>query len=166
MKNKQYRCVFGSLFHLERNKYCLTFTINIESSLIHSMNIFKISVCFKITYLMTNQNFFSAFKSNIFLIKNLSYNCRFNHATLYIALEYCDHWLELFSLGDKTNLLAWPRLLIWGVTKTRNGKRNGMENGLKRTTKWKFPRKTKYKNFVDTTAYKGKRFEIKQNLDF
>ena len=53
-----------------------------------------------------------------------------------------------------------------GVTKTRNGKRNGMENGMKRKTEWKFRRKTKYMNFVDTTAYKGKLFEIKQNLDF
>ena len=55
-----------------------------------------------------------------------------------------------------------------GVTKTRNeklnGKQNGMENGLKRKTKLKFRRKTKHVNFVDTTAYKGKRFEIKQNL--
>ena len=57
-----------------------------------------------------------------------------------------------------------------GVTKTRNGKRNGkrngMENGMKRKTKWKLRRKTKYMNFVDTTAYKGKRFEMKQILDF
>ena len=53
-----------------------------------------------------------------------------------------------------------------GVTKTRNGKRNGMENGMKRKTKLKFRMKTKYMNFVDTTAYKGKRFEIKQNFDF
>ena len=55
-----------------------------------------------------------------------------------------------------------------GVTKTRNGKQNGMENGMKngmkRKTKLKFRRKTKHMNFVDTTAYKGKRFEIKQNL--
>ena len=42
--------------------------------------IFNISsVCFKITYLMTNQSFFSTFKSNIFLTKNRSL-CRFkNH---------------------------------------------------------------------------------------
>ena len=45
-------------------------------------------------------------------------------------------------------------ILPRGVTKTRNGKRNGMENGMKRKTK------TEYMNFVDTTAYKGKRFEI------
>ena len=30
----------------------------------------------------------------------------------------------------------------------------------------KVQKKTKYINFVDTTAYKGKRFEIKQNFDF
>ena len=41
-----------------------------------------------------------------------------------------------------------------------------MENEMKGKTKRKFRRKTKYLNFVDTTAYKGKRFEIKQNLDF
>ena len=40
MKNEQYKHVLGSLFYLERNKYCSTLTINIESSLIHSMNIF------------------------------------------------------------------------------------------------------------------------------
>ena len=57
--------------------------------------------------------------------------------------------------------MPWPV-----VTKTRNGKRNGMENGMKRKTKLKFRMKTKYINFVDTTAYKGKRFEIKQNFDF
>ena len=53
-----------------------------------------------------------------------------------------------------------------GVTKTRNGQRNGMENGMKRKTKLKFRMKTIYMNFVDTTAYKGKRFEIEQNFDF
>ena len=41
-----------------------------------------------------------------------------------------------------------------------------MENGMKRKTKWEFRRKTKYVIYVDTTAYKGKQFEIKQNLDF
>ena len=41
-----------------------------------------------------------------------------------------------------------------------------MENRMKRKTKCKFRRKTKYMNIIDTTAYKGKRFEIKQNLDF
>ena len=40
MKNKQFKPVFGSLFRLERNKYCSTFTINIESSRIPSMNMF------------------------------------------------------------------------------------------------------------------------------
>ena len=40
MKNKQCKHVFGSLFYLERNTYCSTFTKNIDSSLIHSMNIF------------------------------------------------------------------------------------------------------------------------------
>ena len=38
-KNKQYKRVFGSIFRLERNNYCSTFTINIEPSLINSMNI-------------------------------------------------------------------------------------------------------------------------------
>ena len=76
MKKNQYKHVFGNLFLMERFKYCSTFMINIESSLIHSWNIylcigtcnpfylhskgnlfFKISgVCFKITYLMTNHN--------------------------------------------------------------------------------------------------------------
>ena len=37
MKNKQYKPVLGSLFNLERSIYCSTFTINIESSFIHSM---------------------------------------------------------------------------------------------------------------------------------
>ena len=41
-----------------------------------------------------------------------------------------------------------------------------MENGKKRKTKRKFRRKTKYMNFVDATAYKGKQFETKQNLEF
>ena len=40
MKNKQNKHVLGSLFHLECNKYCSTFTINNKYSLIHSMNIF------------------------------------------------------------------------------------------------------------------------------
>ena len=56
-------------------------------------------------------------------------------------------------------------LKYWGVTKTRNGKRNGMENGMKRKTKLKFRMKTKYMNFVDTTAYKGKRFEINSSFE-
>ena len=47
-----------------------------------------------------------------------------------------------------------------GVTKTRNGKRNGMENGMKRKKEMKFSKENKYMKFVDTTAYKGKRFEI------
>ena len=51
-------------------------------------------------------------------------------------------------------------------TNTRNGKRHGTENGMKRKTKWKVRSKTKSNNFVDATAYKGKRFEKKQNLDF
>ena len=40
MKIKQYKDVFGGLFHLERNKYCSTFTIIIKSSLIHPSSIF------------------------------------------------------------------------------------------------------------------------------
>ena len=36
MNNKHYKHVLGRPFRLERNKYCSTFTINIESSLIHS----------------------------------------------------------------------------------------------------------------------------------
>ena len=32
MKNKQYKHDLGSLFHLERNKYYSTLTMNIESS--------------------------------------------------------------------------------------------------------------------------------------
>ena len=56
-----------------------------------------------------------------------------------------------------------------GVSKTRhckgNGKRDGMENGMKRKAKQKFRRK-KHMNFVDATAYKGNRFKIKQNFDF
>ena len=31
---RQYKHAFGSLFHMERNEYCSTFPINIESSLI------------------------------------------------------------------------------------------------------------------------------------
>ena len=34
-KNEHYKRVFGSLFCLECNKYCSTFVIDIESSLIH-----------------------------------------------------------------------------------------------------------------------------------
>ena len=73
--------------------------------------------------------------------------------------------LPVALLYDKQ---AWSylRQYITGVTKTRNGKRNGMENGMKWKTKWKFRRKTKYMNFVDTTAYKGNRFDVKQILDF
>ena len=38
-KNKQYqKHVFGSIFRLEHNNMCSTFTKNIESSLIHSIN--------------------------------------------------------------------------------------------------------------------------------
>ena len=49
--------------------------------------------------------------------------------------------------------------------------KRGTENG----TEWKTENEMKvskenkihmYMNFVDTTAYKGKRFEIKQNLEF
>ena len=36
---KTYKRVFGCLFRLERKRYCSTFTINIECSLIHSINI-------------------------------------------------------------------------------------------------------------------------------
>lgn len=76
-ENEQYKHVFGVFS-------CSTFTINIETSLIHSMkyffcftskyvliprskgNIFQISgICFKITILMTNQSFFT-FKHNNF----------------------------------------------------------------------------------------------------
>ena len=45
----------------------------------------------------------------------------------------------------------------------RNRKRNGTEN---KNYKMKVSKENKYMNSVDTTAYKGKRFEIKQNLDF
>ena len=75
---------WGSLFHMEGNKYCSTFIINI-SSLIHSMNIFiclqakiyrypiyKIcGFCFKITYLMTNQSFFWNFQTQCYPDKKL-----------------------------------------------------------------------------------------------
>ena len=42
-ETKKYKHVFESLFflYLERIKYCSTFTINIESSLIHPINIFN-----------------------------------------------------------------------------------------------------------------------------
>ena len=39
-QNKQYKRVFGSIFRLEHYSWCSTFTINIESWLIRSMNIF------------------------------------------------------------------------------------------------------------------------------
>ena len=86
--------VLWSPFCLECNKYCSTFTRNIESSLIHSLIIYfclqliprcscnpklmflKLSgVCFKITYLhvMKNQSLFSTLKHNIFLIKLVAY---------------------------------------------------------------------------------------------
>ena len=44
--------------------------------------------------------------------------------------------------------------------KERNGKRNETENEMK------VSKENKYMNFVDTTANKGKRFKIKQKLDF
>ena len=66
-----------------------------------------------------------------------------------------------------------PLLTINLASSSENGvflklgtERNGMENGMEQKTKWNFLRKTKYMNFVDTTAYKGKWFEIKQNVDF
>ena len=40
MKNKQLKRVFGSLFRLEPNRHCSTFTIRIEFLLIYSMNMF------------------------------------------------------------------------------------------------------------------------------
>ena len=127
MTNEQYKCVFGSLFHLERNKYCLTFTINIESSLIHSMNIFKISVCFKITYLMHDKSkLFSAFKSNIFLIKIILAIIAAlirQHYILLLKIVIIGWNSQLFSLGDKTNLLAF------------SGERYGVL--LKHGTEWK-----------------------------
>ena len=54
----------------------------------------------------------------------------------------------------------------------KRGTENGTENGTELKTKWNgkrnesFVGKQNYMNFVDTRAYKGKRFEIKQNLDF
>ena len=84
-KIKKYKRLF--FFCLERNQYCSTFMINIESSLIHSMNIFiclktklywypvlaafqkLCGVCFKISYLMTNQSFFN-FQMQYFPGKN------------------------------------------------------------------------------------------------
>ena len=38
--------------------------------------------------------------------------------------------------------------------------KRGMENGMKREMK-----ENKLNNFIDTAAYKGVRFETKQNLD-
>ena len=84
--------------------------------------------------------------------------------------------LKFFGYSDMQNIWKISYIHIQGVnfgvrvTKTQNGKRNrmknGMEKGMKQKTKWKIRRKTKYMNFVDTTAYKGNQFEIKQNLDF
>ena len=96
-KNKQYKHIFTSLFLLEHNKYCSTFMINIESSVIHSMkysfackqipvctdtpfqlhskgNLFKISgVCFKITNSMTNLSLFST-QTQYFPDENAAFN--------------------------------------------------------------------------------------------
>ena len=39
-KHTQYRSVFGSIFHLEHNNLYSILSINMDSSLVHSMNIF------------------------------------------------------------------------------------------------------------------------------
>ena len=50
--------------------------------------------------------------------------------------------------------------LFNGFNETRNGKRNEKENEAN------VRRKTRQMNFVDTAAYKGIRFETKQNLNY
>ena len=96
----QYKRVFGSLFLLERNKYCSIFMINIKSSLIHSKklktNMYWFPVlaafqfkCFQdltIIYLMTYQNLFSTFKHNILLIQIVP------NATFKDILPYFKIW--------------------------------------------------------------------------
>ena len=86
MKTKQYKHVFENLFHLERNKYCSTFTTNIESSLIHPMiHVYLLASKYKLilrfscipnedfyVFKMTNQGLFSTFKHNNILIKILA----------------------------------------------------------------------------------------------
>ena len=57
MKNKQYKHAFGSLFHLERNKQCSTFTIKgrgpgINSS--QSKNVGKIQLSMQLSHLSIN----------------------------------------------------------------------------------------------------------------
>ena len=42
INSKQYKYFF-EVFQLEGNKYCSTFTINIESSLIHPMHIYSLA---------------------------------------------------------------------------------------------------------------------------
>ena len=64
---------------------------------------------------------------------------------------YMNVLLELFDIGCYQN----------AERKTeRNGKWNETGNEIK------ISKENKFMNFVDTTVYKGKRFEIKQNLDF
>ena len=87
--NKRCKRVFGSIFRLERNNQCSTFTVNIESSLNEHFYLLASKyilipglrciptvrgVCFKvyIVYLITFQSLSSTFKCNIFLTKILA----------------------------------------------------------------------------------------------
>ena len=54
--------------------------------------------------------------------------------------------------------------VLQGVTKSRKTERNGKWNETE--NEMKVSKENRFMNFVYTTAYKGKRFEIKQNLDF
>ena len=97
------------VFRLNKSKYRSKFTINIESLLTNSMNIFlylqtiiywyavsaafqkifkKINcVCFKIIYLMTKLSLFSTFKHYTFLIKIVG-NTALNYWKYFIQTEY------------------------------------------------------------------------------
>ena len=101
--NKRCKRVFGSIFRLERNNQCSTFTINIESSLNEHIYLLASKyilipglrciptvrgVCFKvyIVYLITFQSLSSTFKCNIFLTKILA-NAPLN-AVNYLRTRY------------------------------------------------------------------------------
>ena len=106
INNKQYKRVFGSLFRLERNKYCSTIMIKLIFT--HSLNeiflclqanmyCYPVFFCFKITYLLTIT----------FLIRGLSLNVNSNLPKSLYDVQ----WIQPAYLKKQRN----SKFTIWQI---------------------------------------------------
>ena len=103
MKNKKYKHVLGNHFQLERNNYFSTFTINIESLLIHLINI---CICFASKYILIPH--FSCIPKDFYILKYLVFVSKLhNQIKVFSTFKH-----NIFQIKILANVALTPDLCM------------------------------------------------------